>query len=151
MAAESAPDEALPLVARRLDALFRAKLAPSGKEFSYKHVERVINEAAGEKAISHSYIWQIRKGKSANPTRNAMALLAAFFSVPSSYFFDDVEADRMAEQMDVAEALSNDLVREIAVRANGLSDGSLTAVLAMVSSLRAAEGLPSVSSENSAH
>lgn len=139
------PDvEGLPLVAQRLDALFRTRLAPNGKPYSLKQVEEAINEAAGPKSISHSYIWQIRKGKSANPTRRALELLAAFFSVPVSYFFGDEEANRTADSVDLAEALSHGLVREIATHAVGLSETSQTAILAMIDNARIVEGLPAI-------
>jgi transcriptional regulator with XRE-family HTH domain len=133
----------LPLIARRLDALFRTKLPKDGKgrEYSYKEVEKAINDVAGPKSISHSYIWQLRTGKSTNPTLRGLSLLAAFFSVPITYFFDDEEAERLANQLGLAAAFDDDLVRRIATRATGLSDASLEAVLAIVENARTIEGL----------
>jgi transcriptional regulator with XRE-family HTH domain len=139
----------LPLVAQRLDALFRTRLAPNGKPYSYKHVERVINENAGPKAISHSYIWQLRNGKSTNPTRDVLELLAAFFSVPVSYFFGDDEANRTADSVDMTEALSHGLVHEIATHAAGLSEASQSAILAMIDNARVVEGLPQLKRRSS--
>ena len=142
MASEAVTPE-LPLIARRLDALFRTKLPKGGggKEYSYKEVEKAINDAAGPKSISHSYIWQLRTGKSANPTLRGLSLLAAFFSVPITYFFDDAEAERLADQLDLAAAFDDDRVRRIATSATGLSDASLSAILAIVENARAIEGL----------
>lgn len=134
----------LPLVARRLDALFRTKLPKDGKgrEYSYMEVAKAINDVAGPKSISHAYIWQLRTGKSPNPTLRSLQLLAAFFSVPVTYFFDDAESARMAEQIGLVTALGNQTVRKIAVRASGLSDGSLSTLLAMIDNYRKLEGLP---------
>lgn len=145
MAGDSEVDaKELPLVARRLDALFRTHLPKDGKgrEYSYKQVEKAINDAAGPKSISHQYIWQLRKGQSVNPTLRSLQLLAAFFSVPVTYFFDDDEAARLAEHIEFVNAVGDGLVKQIAVRCAGLSDSSLNAILAMVENARKLEGLP---------
>jgi transcriptional regulator with XRE-family HTH domain len=144
MTSEGGTGKELPLVARRLDALFRTHLPKDGKgrEYSYAEVAKAINDVAGEKSISHAYIWQLRTGKSPNPTLRSLQLLAAFFSVPVTYFFDDAEAARLAEQIDLVSALSDGLVRQITLRCSGLSDASLSAILAMVDNARKLEGLP---------
>lgn len=151
MASEAVAPE-LPLIARRLDALFRTKLPKGGggKEYSYKEVEKAINDAAGPKSISHSYIWQLRTGKSANPTLRGLSLLAAFFSVPITYFFDDAEAERLADQLDLVGAFDDDRVRQIATQATGLSDTTLTAILAIIENARVIEGLTSSDERTSA-
>ena len=76
MAGDKETSEELPLVSRRLDALFRSHLPKDGKgrEYSYKQVEKAINDAAGPKSISGQYIWQIRKGESDNPTLRSLQL-----------------------------------------------------------------------------
>jgi transcriptional regulator with XRE-family HTH domain len=144
MAGDKEMSEELPLVARRLDALFRTHLPKEskGREYSYADIAKTINDVAGPRSISHAYIWQIRTGKSANPTMRSLQLLAGFFSVPVTYFFDDAESARLAEQIDLVSALGDGLVRQIAVRCSGLSDASLTAILAMVENTRKLEGLP---------
>jgi transcriptional regulator with XRE-family HTH domain len=143
MTDEDVASPELPLIARRLDALFRTRLPKGGggREYSYKEVEKAINDVAGPKSISHSYIWQLRTGKSANPTLRGLSLLAAFFSVPITYFFDNEEAERLASKLDLVDAFSDDLVLRIATRANGLSDASLTAILAIIENARTIEGL----------
>lgn len=144
MAGDKETSEELPLVSRRLDALFRSHLPKDGKgrEYSYKQVEKAINDAAGPKSISGQYIWQIRKGESDNPTLRSLQLLAAFFSVPVTYFFDDAEAAHLAAQVELVNALGDGLVKQIAVRCAGLSNTSLEAILGMVENARKLEGLP---------
>jgi hypothetical protein len=52
------------------------------------------------------------------------------------YFFDESEADRGAIPADVAMVLQDDAVRDLALRAAGLSERSLKAISDMVDSAR---------------
>lgn len=144
MAGDKETSEELPLVARRLDTLFKSHLPKGGKgrEYSYTEVAKAIHAEAGPKSISHAYIWQIRTGKSANPTMRSLQYLAAFFGVPVTYFFDDAESTYLAEHIALVTALGDGLVRQIAERSSGLSDASLSAILAMIENTRKLEGLP---------
>jgi hypothetical protein len=58
------------------------------------------------------------------------------------YFFDDAEAGRDTGQAELITALKDDAVREMALRAAGLSDRSLQAIRDMIESARAVEGMP---------
>ena len=57
------------------------------------------------------------------------------------YFFDDAEASRDAIPPDLVAALKDDEIREMALRAAGLSDRSLQAIRDMIESARAVEGM----------
>lgn len=132
----------LPLVARRLDHLFTT-VHPQGRgPYSYAEVAKAINDAAGDNIISHSYIWLLRTGQRDDPGMKRLAALAAFFGVSPLYFFGDAEAERLAQQQELISALRQDMISTIATRANGLSDHSLHAILALIENARTLEGLP---------
>ena len=57
------------------------------------------------------------------------------------YFFQQAEADRNAVPPELVAALRNDEVRDMALRAVGLSDRALRAIKDMIENARAVEGL----------
>lgn len=131
-----------PLVARRLEELFRT-VHPKGRgPYSYAEVADAINQAAGRNAISKQYLWQLRTGKRARASGSYLKLLADFFGVPVGYFIEeDADATRVSKR-DLLAAVPDDKVRDLALRAAGLSDRSLAALAAMIDNARAIEGLP---------
>jgi ESX-1-secreted protein regulator len=141
-ASMSLDDREQPLVARRLDELFRT-VHPAGRgEYSYGEVAEAINKTAGRSAISKQYLWQLRTGKRAKASGAYLKLLADFFNVPVNYFIDeDADADDTARH-DLLAAVPHDAVRDLALRAAGLSERSLAAIAAMIDNARAIEGLP---------
>jgi hypothetical protein len=58
------------------------------------------------------------------------------------YFFDDAEAARDSIPPELITALKDGEVREMAMRAAGLSNRSLQAIRDMIESARAVEGMP---------
>jgi hypothetical protein len=68
--------------------------------------------------------------------------LARLFGVPPQYFFDEAETGRGAVPAEVAVALADDRVRDIALGASGLSEHSLAAVEQLIASVRALEDQP---------
>jgi transcriptional regulator with XRE-family HTH domain len=130
------------LLADRLDHLFRTVHPKDRGPCTHAEVAEAINAAAGDNVISATYVWQLRTGKRDNPTRRHLSALAAFFGVSPMYFFDDAEAGRDAVQAELITALKDDGVREVALRAAGLSDRSLKAIRDMIDSARTVEGLP---------
>jgi transcriptional regulator with XRE-family HTH domain len=130
------------LLADRLDHLFRT-VHPQGRgPYNHAEVAEAINEAAGGNVISATYVWQLRTGRRDNPTRKHLSALAAFFGVSPVYFFGDAEAGRDDEQARLITVLKDDAVRDMALRAAGLSDRSLKAIADMIENARAVEGLP---------
>jgi transcriptional regulator with XRE-family HTH domain len=105
-------------------------------------VAAAVNEAAGERVISSTYIWQLRTGRRDNPTQRHLSALAAYFGVSPMYFFDETDADRGAVSPELAAALHHDDLKEMALRAAGLSERLLRAIKEMIESARAVEGLP---------
>jgi hypothetical protein len=101
-----------------------------------------INETAGERVISSTYVWQLRTGRRDNPTQKHLSALASFFGVSPMYFFLQAEADRDAVPPELIAALKNDEVRDMVLRTVGLSDRALRAIRDMIENARAVEGLP---------
>ena len=58
------------------------------------------------------------------------------------YFFDETETERGAIPAEVAVVLQDDAVRDLAVRAAGLSEHSLKAISDMVDSARSLQSQP---------
>ena len=128
-------------MAYRLDYLFRT-VHPGGRgPYTPAEVAEGVNSAAGDKVISSTYVWQLRTGRRDNPTQRHLSALAAFFGVSPMYFFEQCEADRDAVPPELAAALQNDDLRDVATRAAGLSKRSLRAIKEMIESARTVEGL----------
>lgn len=138
------------VLARRLDHLFRTVHPGSGDPFTYKQVADAINADAGSKIISPNYLWQLRKGERTEPSHSRLVAIARFFGVDVSYFSDDQAAERTDEQLELVTALRDQGVRRIALRAAGLSPGSLRAILAMIENARQIERLPDAEPERQA-
>ncbi len=136
-------------LADKLDQLFRT-VHPRGRgEYSYGEVAKAIEERGGP-TVSATYIWQLRKGRRDNPTKRHLEALADFFGVSPAYFFDDAEAERIADQLALLTALRDAGARQIAARAAGLSEGSIQSLREMTDRLRELEGLPEPAPEQPA-
>ncbi len=129
------------LLADRLDYLFRTVHQKDRGPYTPAEVAEAVNETAGERVISSTYVWQLRTGRRDNPTQKHLSALAAFFGVSPMYFFQQTEADRSAVPPELVAALKNDDVRDMALRAAGLSDRALRAIKDMIENARAVEGL----------
>jgi len=128
-------------LAAKVDHLFRTVRPRAGREYSFEEVAESLR-AKGGPTISATYIWQLRKGLRDNPTKRHLEALAEFFGVPPAYFFDDEETARIDAELGLLTALRDAPVRQIALRANGLSPKSLEAIAEMVERVRELEGLP---------
>lgn len=129
------------LLASRLEHLFQTTRGDDGQPLSAADVAAAINAAAGEHVIGATYVWQLKTGRRDNPTYKHLLALSRFFGVPPTYFFDEADLERGAIPPDVAAALRDDDVREIALRAAGLSERTLKALRSMIDSARAMEGV----------
>ena len=128
-------------LADRLDYLFRMVHPKDRGPYTPAEVTGAVNQAAGERVISSTYVWQLRTGRRDNPTQKHLSALAAFFGVSPMYFFEQAEADRGAVPPELVAALKDNDVRDMALRAAGLSERSLRAIRDMIESARAVEGL----------
>ncbi|UGQ10971.1 helix-turn-helix transcriptional regulator [Yinghuangia sp. ASG 101] len=126
-------------VADKLNYLFATVHPASRGPFSNAEVAREICAAGGDTTISSSTIAQLRSGAKANPTMKTIEALSAFFGVPPAYFFDDAVARHT--DAEIAEVIALRDVKEVAMRANGLSEGSLKMIKAVIEQARFLEGL----------
>jgi transcriptional regulator with XRE-family HTH domain len=118
-------------LARRMDHLM-STVHPKGRgPYSLREAAALINEASGEEVISHGYLGQLRTGKRDNPTMRQIAVLSAFYGVPVSYFFEDEASQRSAPEVELAIAIRDPDVRDLALSAAGLSQVSLKALRGM--------------------
>jgi transcriptional regulator with XRE-family HTH domain len=135
------PDARRGRLADRLDRLFRTVHPKDRGPYTPGEVAGAVNQAAGERVISSTYVWQLRTGRRDNPTQKHLSALASFFGVSPMYFFEETEADRGTVPPELIAALKDDDVRDMALRATGLSERSLRAIRDMIESARAVEGL----------
>jgi transcriptional regulator with XRE-family HTH domain len=130
-----------PTLAAKLDRLFRTIHPPNKAEYSFEDVASTIRDGGGP-TISATYIWQLRKGLRDNPTKRHLEALAGFFDVSPAYFIDDEVAERIDAELDLLVALRDAPVKQIALRAVGLSHESLSTIIDMIERVRQLEGLP---------
>ena len=135
MSEPTAPTASL---AERLDRLFHAVHPADRGEYTHEEVASAITEQGTP--ISHSYVWQLRKGIKDNPTKRHLEGLARFFGVPITYFFDD-DTSAIDAQLDLLTALRDNPAQQLALRAADLSPGGMAAIRAMVEHARSVEGL----------
>jgi transcriptional regulator with XRE-family HTH domain len=126
-------------LADKLDRLITIATPVGGTAPSYNEIARTIDEAAGERIISASYIWKLHKGEADNPRLKHLAALAVYFDVPTEYFFNDEVTNEVDQQLEVLQALRSGTVRNIALRASGLSAESLHALSSMADQLSSLE------------
>jgi transcriptional regulator with XRE-family HTH domain len=134
-------------LAERIDLLFRTIHPGRRRPYSMREAATQINTAAGHQVISHGYLWSLRKGTKTNPSIIQIAAVAAFFGVPPSYFFDAPGEPPVDPAIRIA--LSDDKVREVILRAQGLPEPALRALMDMADSARTLAGLPPVTGPDS--
>ncbi|HVC34658.1 MAG TPA: helix-turn-helix domain-containing protein [Chloroflexota bacterium] len=127
-------------LAEKVNHLFHT-IHPSGRgEYSNEEVAAAIRGRGGP-TISATYLWQLRKGVRENPTKKHLEALADFFGVPPAYFFDDDVTEHIDAELKLLAALRDSSVRQIALRAFGLSAESLSKIAEMVEWVRDLEAL----------
>lgn len=136
------------LLAERLDHLFLTVHPKDRGPYTPAEVAEAINKVAGDKVVSGTYLWLLRTGQRDNPTMKHLIAISRFFGVPPTYFFPDDAMQQGTVSAELTTALSDNKVREMALRAAGLSDRSLKAITDMIDSARAVEGLPGDEARN---
>ncbi len=132
------------VLAQRLDYLFRTAHPAGRGPYTPAEVADAINTAAGERVVSATYLWLLRTGQLDNPTIKHLTAIARFFGVPPVYFLAGTGTGTGSDGLpaELIAALADDQVRDLALRAAGLSERSLTAIASMIDNARAVEGLP---------
>jgi transcriptional regulator with XRE-family HTH domain len=128
-------------LAQRLEYLFRTVREPGRREYSNEEVSAAIARDQ-DVTISASYIWYLRTGQRDNPTFKHLNALARFFGVPAAYFFDDDTTGRVEAELALLAAMKDADVRDVALRAAGLSPQSLGTISDVIARVRELEGLP---------
>lgn len=118
-------------LADKIDYLFRTIRRPDGTEHSMEEVARWCTEQTGE-SFSKQYVSLLRKGQRVNPTKRHIEALARFFDVPVEFFFDAARAAEIRANLDLAIALRNAGVRQVALRATTLDEIDLQEVLRLI-------------------
>jgi transcriptional regulator with XRE-family HTH domain len=124
----------------RLAHLFATVHPEDRGPYTPAEVAATINaQADGDKVISEVYVWQLKTGRRDNPTYRHLIALARFFGVSPAYFFPESETSRGEVPAEVAAAVRDDQIRDIALSATGLSSRSLKTIRDMVDNARALE------------
>jgi transcriptional regulator with XRE-family HTH domain len=128
-------------LADKLNFLFQTVHEPGRREYSNDEVAKAISRDQGV-GISASYLWYLRTGQRDNPTLKHLEALARFFGVPAAYFFDEATTEQVEAELALLAAMKDTRIRDLALRADGLSAESLDTIREMVSRVRELEGLP---------
>ncbi|MET9145447.1 MULTISPECIES: hypothetical protein [unclassified Streptomyces] len=125
---------------QRLNELIAALHPDERKRPGYARLAKEIRETTGG-TISGTYLWELATGKKRNVTLEQLDVLAEYFGVPPDYFLSDDVAERVNSQLRLAVALRDSRVRNLALRAEGLSPATLDAVLTIVEEARKVQNL----------
>lgn len=87
-------------------------------------------------------MWLLRTGQRTNPTVTHLQAIADYFEVPVAYFFDDTVADELSAELELLRSMRDNGVKQIALRASGLSPEALRAIAGLIENARSLQGLP---------
>lgn len=127
----------------KLNKLFKIMRKPSDPPLSNAAAAEAITRQTGV-SISPAYLWQLRNGVKANPTVQHLRAIAEFFGVPASYLIDRGPDPGIDAQLNLLQALRDSGVRDLALRASGLTPQAINSLAAMIDHIRDLERLPPV-------
>ncbi len=81
---------------------------------------------------SHDNIWNLRKGKSDNPSWLVLRGLSEFFGISITYFYDDKLNDDKLRKVKLEAAMENDEVGEITLRVSKMENSQRRTLLEMI-------------------
>ncbi|WP_228818919.1 helix-turn-helix domain-containing protein [Nocardia transvalensis] len=116
---------------------------PSEPPLSNAAAAEAITRSTGT-SISAAYMWQLRSGVKSNPTVQHLQAIAQFFGVPASYLIDSGADESIESQLRLLQAMKDADVRNLALRASGLTPRTLANIAAIVDRAREIENLPPV-------
>ena len=132
-------------LAGKLNKLFEIMRSPSEPLLSNVAAAEAITEETGV-SISAAYMWQLRNGLKSNPTVQHLRAIAEFFGVPASYLIDRDTDPKIDAQLGLLQALRDSGVRDLALRASGLTPEAITSLATMVDEARKLQDLPPIAS-----
>jgi len=143
--AEAAASESAELseLSIKLNKLFDTMRKPSDPPLSNAAAAEAITRKTGV-SISSAYLWQLRTGVKTNPTVTHLRAIAQFFGVAPSYLVDPGIDPDIDAQLNLLQAMRDAGVRDLAMRASGLTPQALNSLRAMVDHARQLEQLPPV-------
>jgi len=127
----------------KLNKLFEIMRKPSAPSLSNAAAAEAITKQTGV-SISSAYMWQLRTGVKNNPTVQHLRAIAEFFGVSPSYLIDPGIDPQIDAQLNLLHALRDGKVRDLAMRAHGLTPQALNSLAAMIDLARQLEQLPPV-------
>ncbi|WP_407662391.1 helix-turn-helix domain-containing protein [Mycolicibacterium palauense] len=130
-------------LAIKLNKLFDTMRKPSDPPLSNVAAAEAITAKTGV-SISAAYLWQLRSGVKTNPTVTHLRAIAQFFGVTPSYLIDPGIDPEIDAQLNLLQAMRDAGVRDLAMRASGLTPQALNSLRAMVDHARQLEQLPPV-------
>jgi transcriptional regulator with XRE-family HTH domain len=130
-------------LAARLNKLFEVMRRPNSPPLSNAAAAAAITSQTGV-SISPAYLWQLRNGVKDNPTVQHLRAVAEFFGVPVSYLIDRDPNPQVEAQLNLLQALRDSGVRDLAMRASGLTPKALNSVALILDRVRELERLPPI-------
>ena len=127
--------------ADRLNQLLEQRAAHTGVTMSLSQFAADLQARTGV-TLSKAYVAALRKGQAPEPRLDVVRGLAQYFGVQPAYFLDGATDSPESLPPDLATAMQRSGVRQIGLRAAGLSDESLRHLIGIVDNIRALEGLP---------
>lgn len=109
-------------------------LRPGGVE----QTDRTVAEAVG---VSEQYIGMLRRGERRNPHIELLGRIADYFDVDVEIFRDSKRGAAINAELDGIAALRDLKLKNLVLRANGLSPKSLDLAAELIEHLRELEGL----------
>lgn len=131
-------DAGMSRLAAQLNHLFSTVPRPESRELWTNDDAAEAVSLAGV-AISAAYLSQLRTGKRDNPSARHLAAISRLFEVPIDYFFDPEVANKINADLALLVAMRDQGVQGIALRAQGLSDASLSGLTEMIDLIRRLE------------
>ena len=118
-AADEPAGSPLRTFAEKLDWLIE-QAHPAGRgPYSNAEVADLVRQVTGVK-VSYGAIWELRTGRTVNPTKRVIEALALTFGVPAGFFFDDYGEDRarlLAEQVELLALIRDAGIDHVQLRA----------------------------------
>jgi transcriptional regulator with XRE-family HTH domain len=127
----------------KLNRLFEIMRSPSQQPLSNAAAAEAITRQTGV-PISPAYLWQLRSGLKTNPTVQHLRAIAQYFGVSPSYLIDPGADEKIDAQLSLLQALRDAGVRDLAMRASGLTPQAIGSLRAMIDHARQLEQLPPV-------
>ncbi|MDT5256264.1 MAG: hypothetical protein QOD10_1344 [Mycobacterium sp.] len=128
-------------LAAKLNKLFEVMRKPTAPPLSNAAAAAAITAQTGV-SISPAYLWQLRNGMKTNPTVQHLCAIADFFGVPASYLIDRDNNSKIDAQLELLQAMRDSGVRDLAMRASGLTPETISSLAAMIDQARKLEQLP---------